>query len=112
MPDARDLVSCSFCGARREQVKALIGGMLHVYICDQCVGRAHVVIAGPVRTASTPVAAIQQVSDEAVADQCTFCGKPRDRVAAMASAGDMRICDECLELCDEILSEVPPAPAR
>ena len=90
---------------------AVIGGPLGVYICDRCVGRAHAVIAEPGRTVRTPIATMQQVSGEAGADECTFCGKLRNRVSAMASAGDMRICDECLELCDEILSEVPPAPA-
>lgn len=104
VPEAGDLVSCSFCGARREDVEAVIGGRLNVYICDQCVGRAQAVIAEPGGTASTPIATIQQVSDEARAEECTFCGKPRHRVAAMASAGDMRICDECLDLCEEILN--------
>ena len=33
-------------------------------------------------------------------------------VVAMASAGDVRICNECLELCDEILSEEPSVPSR
>ncbi|HEY3979419.1 MAG TPA: ClpX C4-type zinc finger protein [Streptosporangiaceae bacterium] len=33
---------------------------------------------------------------------CGFCGKSRRRVAAMAAAGEARICDECLSLCDEI----------
>ncbi len=82
------------------------------YICDGCVSRAHAVIAEPGRTAPTPIATIQMVSNEAGAEQCSFCGKHRDRVAAMASAGDRRICDECLELCDEILSEEPPIPLR
>jgi len=104
VPDARDLVSCSFCGARREDVEAVIGGRLNVYICNRCVGRAHAVIAESARTARTPIATIRRVNEEAEAEECTFCGKLRQRVAAMASAGDMRICNECLELCDEILS--------
>lgn len=82
----------------------MIGGRLGVYICDRCVGRAQEVIAGPSRAISTPIATIRQVSDEAGTEECTFCGKLRHRVAAMASAGDMRICDECLELCEEILN--------
>jgi hypothetical protein len=68
------------------------------------VSRAHAVIAEPVRTASTSIAMIQQVSDQAGREQCGFCGKHRHQVVAMASAGDKRICDECLELCDEILN--------
>ena len=99
MPDSGNLLSCSFCGKSQKQVKKLIAGA-HGYICDGCVSRAHAVIAGHGQTAGTPVATIRQVSDKAGADQCSFCGKHRYRVAAMASAGDTRICDECLELCD------------
>jgi len=87
-------------------------GVPHVYICDRCVSHAHAVIAEPDRTASTPIATIQQVSDEAGAEQCSFCGKRRHQVTAMASAGDTQICNECLEFCDEILSDVPPVPSR
>lgn len=87
-------------------------GVPQVYICDQCVNRAEAVVAEPGRTASTPIATIQQVSDDAGAEECAFCRKRRHQVAAMASAGDTRICNECLELCDEVLSEVPPVPSR
>jgi ATP-dependent protease Clp ATPase subunit len=99
-----DLLSCSFCGSSQKQVKKLIAGP-GVYICDGCMRRAQAVIAEPGRTASTPTATIQQVSAATGAEQCSFCGKHRHQVAAMASAGDERICDECLELCDEIVSE-------
>jgi ATP-dependent protease Clp ATPase subunit len=100
--DSANRLSCSFCGQRQKQVEKLIAGP-HAYICDACVSRAHAVIAEPSRTAPTPIATIRMASDEAGTEQCSFCGKRRDQVAAMASAGDRRICDECLELCDEIL---------
>jgi ATP-dependent protease Clp ATPase subunit len=99
-----DLLSCSFCGKTQKQVKKLIAGP-SVYVCDRCMRRAQAVIAQPGRTASTPTATIEQVRAETLAAQCSFCGKHRYQVAAMASAGDARICDECLELCDEIISE-------
>jgi ATP-dependent protease Clp ATPase subunit len=111
VPDSGDALSCSFCGKSQKQVKVLIGAP-PAYICDGCVSRAHTVIAEPGRTASTPIAAIQVVSDEAGAQQCSFCGKRRPQVAAMASAADTRVCSECLELCDDIVSEVPPVPSR
>ncbi len=111
VPDSGALLSCSFCGKNQKQVKKLIAGP-HVYICDGCLGRVHAVIAEPGRTASTPIATIQQVSDEAGAEQCNFCEKRRHQVAAMASAGDKRICNECLELCDEIVSEESSAPSQ
>jgi ATP-dependent protease Clp ATPase subunit len=110
VPDSVRFLSCSFCGKKHKQVKKLIAGP-HVYICDGCLGRVHAVIAERGRTASTPIATIQQVSDEAGAEQCNFCQKRRHQVAAMASAGDKRICNECLELCDEIMSELS-APSQ
>ena len=87
-------------------------GVPPAYICDGCVTSAHAVIAEPGRTAGPPIAAIQPVSDEAGARQCSFCGKRRPQVAAMAPAADTRVCSECLELCDEIVREVPPVPSR
>jgi len=105
VPDSGSLLLCSFCGKSQKQVKKLIAGP-HVYICDQCIGGAHTVIADPGRTVSTPIATIQ-VRDEGGAEQCSFCGKNPRQVAAIASAGDARICSECLALCDEIVTEEP-----
>lgn len=104
VPGSGDLLACSFCGNNQKQVKKLIAGP-GVYICELCISGAHAVIAEPARTVSTPIATIQQVSDEAGSEQCSFCGKPRHQVAAMTSTADARICNECLELCDEILDE-------
>ena len=111
MPDLGDDLLCSFCGKSQTQVKKLIVGP-HGGICDGCVSGAHTVTGEPGRTAGTPIAVIEQVTREAEAVECSFCGKHRSQVAAMASAGDTRICDECLELCDEILTEEPPMTAR
>jgi ATP-dependent protease Clp ATPase subunit len=111
VPDSGELLACSFCGKSQKQVKKLIAGP-GVYICDLCIRSAHAVIAEPGQTARTPIATIHQVSDEGGAEQCSFCGKDRHQVAAMASASDARICNECLELCDKILSEEPPIPLR
>ena len=107
--DSGDLLSCSFCGKSQKQVRKLIAGP-GVYICDGCVSHVHAVRPG--RTASTPIATIQQVGDEGGAEQCSFCPKLRHQVGAMASAGAVRICNECLEVCDEMLSEEPPIPSR
>jgi ATP-dependent protease Clp ATPase subunit len=102
--DPGDLLSCSFCGKTQKQVKKLIAGP-GANICEGCLRRAQAVIAEPGRTATTAIATIEQAGPETSAEQCSFCGKHRHRVAAMASAGDARICDECLELCDEIVAE-------
>ena len=107
MPHAGDHLTCSFCGKSQKQVIKLIAGS-RAFICDGCVSDVHSVIAEPGQTARTPIATIQQVPGEAGMEECGFCGKRRHLVAAMASAGDRRICDECLALCDEILSGQPP----
>jgi ClpX C4-type zinc finger len=97
-------LTCSFCGKYQKQVEKLIAGP-GVYVCDGCIGRVHSVLAAAGKTVSTRVATIQQVSDEVGAGSCSFCGKARHRVESMAAAGDARICNECVELCDEITSE-------
>lgn len=94
---------CSFCGKPHTQVTKLIAGP-GVYICNECIHRVHSVLAGTGKTASTPIGTIGQVSDAERAESCSFCGKRRDQVAAMASTGQRQICDECVRLCDDILS--------
>ena len=113
VPSVGNLLACSFCGMSQRQVKKLIAGR-GVYVCDGCMRRIHTVFAAPGQTASTPTATIRQVGDEARAEQCSFCGKPRGQVGAMASAGEVRMCNECLALCDEIISEElgEPGPDR
>lgn len=45
--------------------------------------------------------------------KCSFCGKRQDQVRKLISGNDVFICDECVDLCaeiiDEELSEEPPA---
>ena len=113
MPDSGDSLSCSFCGKTQKQVKKLLAGIVgpRAFICNDCVSRAHAVIADPGLTAPTPISTIQMVND-AGAEQCSFCGKRRDQTAGlvMSSAQTGRntaatICNECLDLCTEIITE-------
>lgn len=98
------LQTCSFCGQDQKHVKTLIAGP-GVFICDGCIDRVHNVLAVTGSTASTPTAVIRQVTEEARTERCSFCGKRRHQVPAMASAGRPRICEECLQLCLEIRRE-------
>ncbi len=36
---------------------------------------------------------------------CSFCGKSQDEVAKLIAGPDVYICDECIELCNEIVHE-------
>jgi ClpX C4-type zinc finger protein len=93
--------TCSFCGADRNQVDIEIAGP-GIYICDLCIDHVRQVLDDTGKPVSTPIALIQQVPADARPERCTFCGKRRHQVAAMASAGDARICNECLRLCWEL----------
>ena len=99
---AGELLTCSFCGKHQKQVKKLIAGP-NTFICDRCIDRVHTVLATPGSTADTPIATIQWVIDAGRVQWCSFCGKDHYRIEAMAEAGDVGICNECLELCDEIV---------
>ncbi|MCL1834275.1 MAG: ATP-dependent Clp protease ATP-binding subunit ClpX, partial [Leptospirales bacterium] len=36
---------------------------------------------------------------------CSFCGKSQENVKRLVAGPDVYICDECIELCNEILIE-------
>jgi ATP-dependent Clp protease ATP-binding subunit ClpX len=37
--------------------------------------------------------------------KCSFCGKSQDEVEKLIAGPDVYICDECIELCNEIVLE-------
>ena len=43
--------------------------------------------------------------------RCAFCGKPQSQVKKLIAGPDVYICDECVELCHEIISEDMAMPA-
>ncbi|MEN9243509.1 MAG: ClpX C4-type zinc finger protein, partial [Gloeomargarita sp. DG02_5_bins_242] len=51
--------------------------------------------------------------------KCSFCGKSQEQVRKLIAGPGVYICDECVELCNEILEEelaearaMPPSPKR
>lgn len=107
--DTRLTRSCSFCGRPQPPAKKLIAGP-GVYICETCIRTADGVVAtgraaGAGTAGISPAAAIELVAEQARTERCSFCGKRRHQVTALASAADARICAECLLLCREIVAE-------
>ena len=37
--------------------------------------------------------------------KCSFCGKMQDQVRKLVAGPGVYICDECIELCNEIIEE-------
>lgn len=42
--------------------------------------------------------------------RCSFCGKTQDQVNRLVAGPGVFICDQCVALCSEIISEGPPSP--
>jgi transcription elongation factor Elf1 len=104
---------CSFCGRSRTEVAKLIAGP-GVFICDQCA--AHVTRLSPNAPLDDRVDAPMRLEPPDSQFKCSFCGKQARQVGFLAASGlagapggkfgqGARICDECLDLCLEILAE-------
>ena len=44
-------------------------------------------------------------NDEKGQLKCSFCGKDQDAVRKLVAGPGVYICDECIELCNEIIEE-------
>lgn len=112
----RGALSCSFCGKAQKEVRKLIAGPGYVAVCGTCVSKAAQVLQTG-RADATRLSAITALPLPAGADataapaaRCSFCGKGRHQVSGLAMAAGtttagVRICDECLALCREIVAD-------
>ena len=92
----RALVRCTFCNISQKNTKKLIAGP-GVYVCELCIAAASAVVAGAPSAPSRAVVLRPSPAD------CAFCGKARAKVNEVAGASRGRICNECLDLCHDIL---------
>ena len=60
---------------------------------NTCSGRTAI---SPIRRTKTPAPALVN---------CSFCGKSEKQVKKLIAGPDVYICDECIELCNEIIEE-------
>jgi ATP-dependent Clp protease ATP-binding subunit ClpX len=44
-------------------------------------------------------------SDRTESLRCSFCGKNRDEVRKLIAGPTVYICDECIDLCNDIIAE-------
>jgi hypothetical protein len=110
-PDPSLLV-CTFCGRDQKHVKKLIAGP-GAYICDNCTGLARNVISSgePVNAGGAWLTAVPE-QEQQLRVPCSFCGKYRHQVVGLAASSAQTerkvpatICNECLDLCEEIITE-------
>jgi hypothetical protein len=50
------------------------------------------------------------VTEERITPSCSFCLKPSDEVAKLVAGPGVYICDECVELCGQIIATPPRLP--
>lgn len=91
---------CSFCGLPEAAVPKLICGP-GVYVCSACVALAQRAVAESVQV-ETDRTRVEVVGDAGTA-HCSFCGRPAAAGGHLVSGPGVRICDRCLQLCDEII---------
>ena len=102
----RDM-ACSFCRKTQNEAAKLIAGPA-VYICDTCVANAHRAIVEEARTAEGTSIERRETSARF---RCSFCGRAANARRVIVGVPDARVCAECLELCERILSERDTARA-
>jgi ATP-dependent protease Clp ATPase subunit len=126
---------CSFCGKRRREVRKLVSGP-RVFICNECVALCREII-GPRSSPPHEDAAsddserttldmpAQDVGAAALPDDddvtaerkppderhCSFCGKAKNDVARLVNGPTVYICNECVDLCEDIITVDAPAQA-
>jgi hypothetical protein len=52
------------------------------------------------------------VTQEHVATSCSFCLKPSDEVAKLVAGPGVYICNECVDLCGQIIGSAPALPPQ
>ena len=92
----KSVIACNFCNSATRRLIAGPG----VYICSGCVEIAQEVGSG--RQQDPKVALKERVVDDS---KCSFCGKRPGQVRYVVTAESTLICDECLDLCAEIIAE-------
>jgi ClpX C4-type zinc finger len=50
------------------------------------------------------------VTEERVSTSCSFCLKPSTEVAKLVAGPGVYICDQCVDLCGQIISSPPSLP--
>ena len=48
---------------------------------------------------------VLKFGEEKVQLKCSFCGKVQEQVKKLVAGPGVYICDECIELCNEIIEE-------
>lgn len=90
---------CAFCLAAHTDVMKLIAGP-DANICDVCVDAFYEKFF-----MSSEDATESDAQSTSPRQECSFCGKRRSEVKALAGNGQCAICDECISLCSEIVDE-------
>ena len=94
-----EILRCSFCNRSQAEVRKLIAGPA-VFICDECV----VVCRLMLEPENGKEPAAEEPSGSEI-PRCSFCNKSRAEVWKIIAGPDVFICNECVDICCDILDQ-------
>ena len=86
---SRRLTTCSFCGKTSREVGAMVEGPGDVYMCRECVPKAHRVIQAMQREYA-----------------CSFCGKTRPGSRFVEGPAGVHMCADCVQLSMDLFAKM------
>ena len=100
-PESKEVtyIDCSFCGKKQAEAKTLIAGPA-VYVCDECVQDCKNALKS-----SEPTGGITMILSKAAQATCSFCGQKPTEVDGIVGVPQAKICNQCIKICEEILSK-------
>ena len=104
MPEKPDNLYCTFCGKAPREVRKLIAGP-RVSICDECIKKCNDIIAQEAMKSAREDEPRRRVKPSSPALCCSFCGKQQHEAQTLIAGPSAYICDECIGLCNDIISE-------
>src|SRR5438552_4115264 len=101
---------CSFCGKDQgERGIRLVAGP-GVFICSECISLANEILWGhnppaPASHYGHEPEPMNEREDRRRYTRCSFCGKGQDQVRKLVAGPGVFICDQCIDLCQEVLED-------
>ncbi len=97
---------CSFCGKSRDKVPKMFAGP-RVFICSECITICNEIILDDAEMKSLQPELFEMPPPPKTSYdlQCSFCGKSQDEVQKLIAGPMVYICNECIDVCNEIIRD-------
>ena len=90
------MAACTFCGSSQQSVSSLVAAP-QVFICGDCVSFAK-------STLDEADSIAPRTGASKVRLRCSFCDRAAQQVGRLVAGPEVRICDQCVHLADDVLA--------